>query len=156
MLSVELTCPGCHWRTLCGDEEIARRLRQLGLFRRAPDPPEELILELLKSHGARLACDHCRQQGLVVDQDAAGRDDDDWQTAVVCEVCRKAIPDERLQALPDAQRCVACQDAEDRGATAVEPDYCPKCGSLLELRVARGSGVTRYKLACTGQPPCRL
>lgn len=156
MLSVELTCRHCNWRTLCGDVEAARRLRALGLLRRAPDPPDDLVCELLKAHGQRLTCDNCRHPGLVIDFNPAAPDDDDWQTAVVCEVCRKPIPDERLQAVPGAKRCVACQDAEERGLAPTEPDFCPKCGALLELRVARGGGLTRYKLACTGRPPCRL
>lgn len=37
-----------------------------------------------------------------------------------------------------------------------EPEFCPKCGALLELRVSRGAGVTRYKQFCTGDPPYRL
>ena len=38
----------------------------------------------------------------------------------------------------------------------IEPDFCPNCGALVEVRVSRGSGITRYKRVCTGDPPCRL
>ena len=34
--------------------------------------------------------------------------------------------------------------------------FCPRCGSLVEIRVSRGSGITRYRRFCTGDPPCRL
>ena len=122
----------------------------------APDPPEELVRELLHAHGARLGCDRCRATGLKIGDGAAPGDAGDWLEAVVCEVCRQAIPDERLSVMPYAKRCVNCQDAEDRGQAPVEPDYCPKCGSLVELRVNRGGGITRYRRVCTGNPPCRL
>jgi len=156
MLSVQLECLDCGWWTLCGEAEIVRRLRKLGLFRRATNPPEELVREVLASHGARLACDRCRKTGLVVRLDMDQSDRGEWEQVVVCEICRAPIPPERLAAKPHAARCVACQDTADRGRLFVEPDYCPKCGSPLELRVSRGGGVTRYKLWCTGNPRCRL
>jgi hypothetical protein len=37
-----------------------------------------------------------------------------------------------------------------------EPEYCPHCGSLVELRTTRGSGITRDRRFCTGNPSCRL
>jgi Zn finger protein HypA/HybF involved in hydrogenase expression len=156
MLSVQLECRDCGWWTLCGETEIVRRLRKLGLFRRASDPPEKLVREVLASQGAHLACDRCGKTGLSVRLDADEGERGEWEQVVVCEICRQPIPPERLHFKPDATRCVACQDAADRGRTFVEPDYCPKCGSPLELRVSRGGGITRYKLWCTGNPPCRL
>jgi hypothetical protein len=155
MFSVELECSGCGWRTLCGEGEIVRRLRALGRFRRASDPPEEIVREVLRSHGSQLACDACGKIGLAVRLDAA-ESDDEWEQVVVCEMCRQPIPAERLEFNPNATRCAQCQDAADRGHSFVEPEYCPKCGSLLELRVSRGGGVTRYKMWCTGNPSCRL
>jgi RNA polymerase-binding transcription factor DksA len=86
------------------------------------------------------------------DADEAG----EWAQVIVCEICRQPIPDERLEFNPRATRCAACQDAADRGASFAEPEYCPKCGAIVELRVSRGGGVTRYKLWCTSNPPCRL
>lgn len=155
MLSAELTCRDCGWRTVCGEAEIARRLRKLGAFRRAPRPPEELVREVLASRSDELRCDQCRSANLAVTLDAASDDDGEWDQVVVCEVCRKPIPRERLEVVPGARRCAACQSAADVGALAAESEYCPKCGSLMELRVSR-SGVTRYKMVCTGNPPCRL
>jgi hypothetical protein len=156
MLSVQLECRGCSWWTLCGEAEITRRLRTLGLFRRATDPPEEMVREVLKSQGSRLPCDRCSKTGLSVRLDVDASERGEWEQVVVCEICREPIPLERLEIKPNATRCVACQDAADRGRSFVEPDYCPKCGSLLELRVSRAGGITRYKLWCTGNPSCRL
>jgi hypothetical protein len=156
MLSVQLDCSACGWRTLCGEAEILRRLRTGGQFRRATDPPEEIVREVLLAHSGALTCDECKTAGLRVTLDPVQDDGDEWEQAVVCEICREPIPAERLEIKPNATRCVACQDAADRGRSFVEPDYCPKCGSLLELRVSHGGGVTRYKLWCTGSPACRL
>jgi len=126
MFSVQLTCPDCQWRTVCGEEEIAKRLRKLGLLRRAAEPPVEMLQELLISHGSQLTCDQCKAVGLVIGDPAVEDDfDDDWQQAILCEVCRKPIPAERLEFMPKTTRCVDCQSAEDRGEVEEEFDYCP-------------------------------
>ena len=156
MLSVILRCPRCGWQTTCGREELAKRLRTLGLLRRAPNPPEDLLQELLPLHISRLICDECGEPGLATGTEPQELFEDDWQQAVVCQVCRQPIDPERLEVYPSAQRCVQCQDAEDRGLTPVEVDYCSRCGAVLELRVSRSGGVTRYKQFCTGNPACRL
>jgi Zn finger protein HypA/HybF involved in hydrogenase expression len=139
------------------------------LFRRAKQPPDDLVAELLRTNLHRLECDACHAIGLVIvaADDAAGgeslgndigatEDFDDWQQAILCKVCHQPIPPERLEVFPSSRTCVGCQDLADRGQSPVEPEFCPKCGALLELRVSRGGGVTRYKQFCTGSPPCRL
>ncbi len=156
MLSATLKCDKCGWQTCCGQQEIERRLRTLGLLRRAPHPPEDLVSELLAVNLSRLKCDACGFAGLLQvppEQTDAG---DDWQQAALCQICNEPIPPERLEVFPNAVRCVGCQDAEDRGVQSFEPEFCPKCGALVELRVSRGSGITHYKQFCTGNPPCRL
>ncbi|QDS98567.1 TraR/DksA C4-type zinc finger protein [Adhaeretor mobilis] len=158
MFSAQLTCSECQWRTVCGEEQVAKRLRKLGLLRRAAEPPVEMLQELLISHGSQLKCDQCEAVGLAVSDPAVDEFDEagDWQQAILCEVCRKPISEERLEFMPKATRCVKCQSAEDRGEVEEEFDYCPKCGSLMELRTSRGGGITRYKLFCTGSPSCRV
>ena len=165
MLSTILVCGKCGWRTVCGEDELARRLRVLGLLRRSPHPPPELVSELLRVNIHRLRCDACREPGLaLVTGDGSPRsklarvDDDegDWQQAVLCQVCHEPIPPERLEVLPNATRCAVCQTLADRGGEPAPVEYCPKCGALLEMRVSRVSGITRYKQFCTGNPPCRL
>lgn len=167
MLSNILACGKCGWRTVCGEEELARRLRTLGLLRRSPHPPPELVSELLRVNVHRLACDACHHVGLTVigADDGASRpisafaaedEEGDWQQAVICQICRQPIDPERLEVFPDSKRCAKCQTIADRGAEPVPPEFCPKCGALLEIRVSRGGGITRYKQFCTGNPPCRL
>jgi hypothetical protein len=156
LLAVELECAVCRWRTVCGEAEIVRRLRALGLFRRAPEPPEDVVVEMLRSSGRRLPCDQCGATGLTLRIGGENDDGDEWEQVILCEICRQPIPPERLEFNPTATRCAACQDAADRGASFVEPEYCPKCGAVVELRVSRSAGITRYKLWCTGNPPCRL
>lgn len=161
MLSTILACPKCGWQTTCGEDEQARRLRTLGLLRRAPHPPTELISELLRLNVHRLTCDACHSTGLFSPAVSAGtmagsEDLGDWQQARICEVCREPISPDRLEIFPTARRCAKCQDLADRGAEAPPIDYCPKCGAVLQMRVSRGGGITRYKQFCTGDPPCRL
>ena len=82
MLTATLSCLGCGWRTVCGAEQLALRLRRLGLLRRAPHPPDEVVGELLAVHVERLMCDSCGAAGLVVlprDECDSG---DYWQQAV--------------------------------------------------------------------------
>ena len=155
MFSTTLRCENCGWQRICGQAEIEQRLRKLGFLRRASHPPEELVRELLGLHRAKLKCDACGEDGLLLGP-AENLDDADWQAAKLCEVCREPIPSERLEVLPQAVRCVKCQDSEDRGEAESEVDYCPQCGAVLELRVSRSGGLTRYKQICTGIPACRL
>ena len=156
MLSATIGCKACGWQTCCGQQEVERRLRKLGLLRRAPHPPEDLVSELLSRNLSRLECDSCGSTGLLLVSDDVAEAQDDWQQAALCQICDQPIPLERLEVYPGAERCVACQDAEERGVQTFEPDFCPKCGALLELRVSRGGGIARYKQFCTGDPPCRL
>jgi len=122
------------------------------MLRRSRPQDREELLELLHGAAPSLVCPECGEAGLRV---TAIEDDGNWQDAVTCEICRQPIPPERLEALPGATRCVACQRDEETGRLAAEPQYCAKCGAPLVLRVSSGRGLTRYKLFCTGQPPCR-
>lgn len=156
MLSKQLHCPGCGYQTTLGADDIAVRLRLLGHLRRDADPDEGVLAELLASSAQNMTCPTCKSVGLGVSDTAAQDDADDWQAAVLCEVCSQPIPEERLEFAPDAKRCVDCQQKAELGTLPEEPDFCPRCGSLVELRVSRGAGLTRYKRFCTGDPPCRL
>jgi RNA polymerase-binding transcription factor DksA len=155
-----LVCPRCDWCRHCLAADLLQRLQKLGVCRRANEPPVELLTELLPTYADRLLCDQCGQAGLTVQQngtDTLSRNDldqEDWQQAIVCEVCHQPISSERIEVFPQAKRCVSCQDQADRGTEPIEPDFCPKCGALVELRVSRGSGLTRYKQFCTAG--CRL
>jgi DnaK suppressor protein len=53
---------------------------------------------------------------------AAALDRLDAGTYGRCEGCGKAIPEERLKAMPYASRCVACEEREEQeGAPAINP-----------------------------------
>jgi hypothetical protein len=155
VFSYELRCRRCGWRTVCGRDDAAARLRLVGLLRREPDPAEDVVAALLVEAAPRMTCPICKEKGLSASPTYAG--DDDWQAAVLCEVCRSPIPPERLEAVPGTRRCTACQGSAEAGRLIEEePEYCPHCGALVELRVSRGGGITRYRRFCTGDPPCRL
>lgn len=159
VISIELTCRNCAWRTVCGRIDAIDRLRSIGLLRRDPDPANELIAELMLSSAGRFACPVCRQSELSAKPatEAPDGNDDDWQAAVLCEICRQPIPPARLEALPGAKRCLKCQEHAETGQAAVDDvEYCPHCGALVEIRVGGGRGITHYKRFCTGDPPCRL
>ncbi|MEX0611505.1 MAG: TraR/DksA C4-type zinc finger protein [Pirellulales bacterium] len=155
MFSYELKCRRCGWRTICGRDDAVARLQLIGLLRREPDPDDDLVAVLLVEAAPRMSCPICKEKRLSASPADAG-DDGDWQAAVLCEVCRAPIPPERLEAVPDTKRCAACQGKAETGQLADEPEYCPHCGAVVEIRVSRGAGITRYKRFCTGEPPCRL
>ena len=149
------------WRTVCGPADAASRLRLIGQLRREKEPDEDSLAELLIDAAPRMTCPGCRAKGTLhathTDELPDEWDDRDWQAAVLCEVCREPIPPERLEVLPESRRCVTCQGQTERGTLPdEEPEFCPKCGALVELRVSRGTGITRYKRFCTGVPACRL
>lgn len=156
VFSYELTCRRCGWRTICGRDDAVGRLRLIGLLRREPDPDDELIAALLVEAAPRMTCPICKEKSLS-SSPTDGMDDSDWQAAVLCEVCRAPISPERREAIPNAKRCARCQGIAETGQlNESEPDYCPNCGAIMEIRVSRGGGITRYKRFCTGDPPCRL
>jgi hypothetical protein len=159
VLSIELICGLCHWRTVCGRDDAVARLRLIGLLRREPDPADELLATLLVDAASRMTCPICKEKRLLalpLDSDDVA-EDADWQATVLCEICRAEIPSERLEALAGVRRCVGCQGKSEAGLAVDDtPEYCPQCGAVVELRVSRCSGITRYKRFCTGNPPCRL
>jgi len=155
MFSYELECSHCGWRTVCGLGDAIGRLKLIGLLRRDTEPEEELVAALLLEAAPRMTCPLCKEKRLTARAHEAS-EEDDWQAAVLCEICREPIDPERLEAIPGTKRCALCQGKAEAGRLEDEPDYCPQCGSIVELRVSRGSGITRYKRVCTGQPACRL
>jgi Prokaryotic dksA/traR C4-type zinc finger len=159
VVSIELVCANCHWRTVCGRSEAISRLRGIGLLRREPDPDDELLSVLMFDSVRRLTCPDCRERRLSarrLESDVSA-DDDPWQEAVLCETCRQPIAPERLEALPGVTQCMACQQKSEAGELPAESvEYCPNCGAPLAVRVSRGAGIARYKRFCTGNPPCRL
>ena len=157
MIPFELICRRCGWRTVSGRDDAIARLRLIGVLRRASEPDDALVSELFVEAAPRMTCPICKEKSLYALPATDDVDKGDWQAAVLCEVCRQPIPPERLDAIPNARRCAVCQSQAEEGKPIEdEPEYCPQCGALVELRVSRGSGIARYKYFCTGNPPCRL
>lgn len=155
MFSYELKCRECQWRTVLGVAEAVSRLRLIGLLRREEAPEDAIVAELLTDSAPRMTCPVCKEKRLF----AVPTDVDDgleWFTAVLCENCRQPIDPERIDAIPHVKHCATCQRQAEAGMLTDEPDYCPQCGGLVELRVSRSGGITRYKRFCTSNPPCRL
>jgi hypothetical protein len=138
-------------------DDASARLRLLGLLRREPDPNGELVSALFVEAAPRMTCPICKEKSLSAAPADPLDDGDNWQAEVLCEICRTPIAPERLEAVPDTKRCAKCQGRSESGRLGdVDPEFCPHCGSLVEIRVSRGSGITRYQRVCTGSPPCRL
>jgi len=149
----ELRCPQCSWTEVCGTEGMIRGLLTIGKIRHGREPDLEILIELFQAMVGQMACPECGAKGLAV---APVDDEADWPDERPCAVCGRLISAERLEALPNATLCAACQRAEEEGRAPVEQEYCPRCGSPMTLRPTTTGGVTRYKLVCTGNPPCRL
>jgi hypothetical protein len=158
VFSYELTCRKCGWRTVCGRDDAVARLRIIGQLRREREPDEALVEALLVEAAPRMTCPICKEKTLFArPSQALDEESGDLQAAVLCEICREPIAPERLEAIPGTQRCAVCAaKAESGHLPEIEPDYCPHCGALVEVRISRGSGITRYRRVCTGDPPCRL
>ena len=76
----------------------------------------------------------------------------------LCELCRKPIPAARSEAIPNATRCVECQDADERqeGPDDDELGSCPRCGCSLVWRQGAPAGsTTKYFIGCSAFPECR-
>ncbi len=143
---LELTCRVCGHRTVVGPTQMLERLRDVGMLRREKEPDLHLVHELFVARLDQLACDACHQVGLqwqLLDDW-----EDDWQQGRDCEVCHQRIPAERLEVFPDTRRCRDCQQSAERGEDSAEPEYCPRCGAIMQLRLQRGSGITRYVMSC--------
>lgn len=149
----ELRCRQCSWTEVCGTEGMVRWLLKVKKIRPGREPDLEILVELFHAVAGQLACPECGATGLTI---ALADDSADWPEDRPCAACGKLISSERLEAIPDATLCAACQNAEEEGRPRVDLEYCPKCGALMTLRPTKTGGLTRYKLVCTANPPCRL
>ena len=143
----ELTCPTCAAVESCGYAQMLTRLQEVGVMRRSKDPEPAIVRELFESTAERFACASCQHIGLSVRTGPV----DDWSDAheaVACKDCRQIIPRERLEIFPGTKLCAACQQRDDAGAND-EPEYCPRCGNIMSVRLK--SGTSRYVLSC---PQC--
>jgi hypothetical protein len=133
---------------------MAHWLQRLGKIRAARKPEPEILAELFRAAAGQFTCPECGHIGLFVAPDE--EDDGQWPGPRPCSICGKPIPQERLEAVPDATLCMACQARDESGSPPGEVEYCPKCGSPMEIRLGRSPGISRYVMTCTKNPPCRL
>ncbi|NQT39130.1 MAG: TraR/DksA C4-type zinc finger protein [Planctomycetes bacterium] len=148
----ELSCPACSWSETCGPPEVVAWMLRARKIRDGAPPEPEILCELFLAAASALTCPECGGAGLAV---AEVDDGGDWPEPAACQGCGRPIPAERLEVLPGAELCAACQQDEEQGRGPKEVDYCPRCGSPMEVRASRGAGITRYLLVCTAIPRCR-
>src|SRR4051812_9458944 len=124
MFSYQLTCRNCGWRTICGRDDAARRLRIVGQLRRAREPEDGLVETLFVEAAPQMTCPLCKEKTLFArPSQVLEAEDGDWQTAVLCEICREPIAPERLDAIPVTKRCAACAAKVESGQfDEIEPD----------------------------------
>ena len=140
---LELKCSRCGRRDLLDLVESLGRLRELGMLKRAEQPTWDVILELLVAVRDRLICGRCGAAGLQVGPYEEHADV--WDERPACSDCGRPIEPERLELFPGASRCAACQRQQEAGRA--EPEFCPRCGEIMQLRAVAAS-VTRYRLRC--------
>ena len=149
----DLICPQCQARESLRPDQLLHRLRNAGVLRRAKDPDVDEIVQLAQANLARLTCASCGHVGLQLDESASNVDaDEDWGDPKPCERCKALIPAERLELFPGTTLCVKCQQASERGDDGGAVEYCPRCGNIVQMRKARGDGISRYVMEC---PSCR-
>ena len=80
----------------------------------------------------------------------------------LCLVCKRPIHPERLEAIPNATKCVKCQSIAESASpnSAVTSLDCPRCTkngfrSRLVWRTARDPNISGYFLGCSRFPDCR-
>ncbi len=140
-----ITCTSCDDRRIVGSEEMAKRLRASGKLRRDAKPDSQLVLELFLQELASESCTQCGCRSFTVSD--YEMDENDWGDPILCEVCKKEVPPERLEIFPNEKRCAAC-----KGKPAVDeeqPEFCDSCGGLMVLRQRGGAGITAYAMVCS-------
>lgn len=152
-ISHELRCAACGWVECCGPPAILRWLQSAGLLRRNKSADVAEQVELLRVTAPRLTCPTCGHTGLELTEHTD--DDRDWPGTRRCADCNRPIDPERVDALPNATLCAACQGKEDREGGAGPVEYCPRCGSPMIVRRGGGTGITRYEQVCSDWPRCR-
>lgn len=151
---LELRCPQCRRRETCGPQQIVDWLLKARKLRPNRVPELEILYELFAAAAGQFTCPGCKHAGL----DVANALDDvhAFPPAPACAACGLAIEPERVEAIPNVRFCAACQRKRESGRPVEEKDYCPRCGSPMEVRVIQDGARTRYVLGCSARPPCSL
>lgn len=153
-LVVDVRCDQCGTHHLLDAAGALQWLRSLGRVRSQQAWEAEVVFEVIRGIADELQCRECGVRGVFVG--VPREEGEDWPEARPCRECGRPIPPERLEALPEAVRCVDCQQRIEMGDDPAQAEYCPKCGSQMVLRLSRGGGITRHTMQCSNVPPCRL
>jgi ssDNA-binding Zn-finger/Zn-ribbon topoisomerase 1 len=149
-----VACSSCDFQQYWGIEAVARALIRIGKLRPTAEFHPDIFCELFKAHRRSILCPSCGESRMAIRE--ARREEITWDDAVRCEECGKEIPAARLEAVPGTTVCVGCLERREKGVQTPEHiEYCPRCGSPMELRPDRSSGITRYVSTCTARPACR-
>jgi predicted RNA-binding Zn-ribbon protein involved in translation (DUF1610 family) len=146
-LEFDLRCPACGWITICAPSQMADWLLRYRRIKNTRQNEPDMLAELFRVSVGSFACPQCGHEGLVA-KPSEPLDNERWGEARKCESCGAPIPAERLEVFPDSRLCVACQNRAERGEPTGPAEYCPRCGSIMELSQSRGSGITRYVMTC--------
>ncbi len=133
---------------------MAEWLREVGRIRPGREMEPEILYEVFRAAAAGLRCRQCGETGMAVTTAADERVE--WPGAGTCAKCGRPIGRERLEAVPGATCCAACQNDQERGRSRADRDHCPRCGAPMEVRAVPHGRGTRYVLACSANPPCPL
>lgn len=144
----ELTCTACGQREVAGPLQMLERLRAAGMLKREKEPDWEVVRELFRTRSNVRRCAACGAATTM--RPAETEEDVDWGDRRACERCRTLIPPERLELFPKATLCAACQQLCDRTPDQADPEFCPRCGEIMLIRLSRSSGIARYVLQCPG------
>jgi hypothetical protein len=149
-------CPACSHSEDTPQDVLYQRLRGAGLLRRvSADEAQDIpyLLELARSVKSQLTCPDCgsgNYSPALAGDDAAT----EWGDSRKCIRCKAAISAERLEIFPDATLCAACQQKDEcaeADSAEYSEEYCPRCGTPMQVRPRRGRGIVAYELAC---PSC--
>ncbi len=145
--NMDVCCATCGHVRSVSLGQMVEHLRGLGMFKRQKEPDPQLVCELYASQIPLLRCGECGRIGFDAHAEEE-LDDAQWGGLRACEVCGQAIVAERLEVFPDTRRCTGCQGVADRGEDAVDTEYCPRCGAIMEMRLRGGAGITGYAMRC--------
>jgi len=144
-------CPACSHAEETSQDVLFQRLRGAGLLRRVEAEEArdlDFLLQLAGSAKGKLLCPSCGAANYL--PELAGDEGAAWGDVRKCAGCGSTIAPERLEVFPDTMLCPACQQKSERG-TSGEAEYCPRCGTPMQVRQRRGRGIAAYELAC---PSC--
>jgi predicted RNA-binding Zn-ribbon protein involved in translation (DUF1610 family) len=127
-------------------------LLRAGMLRRNAKPSLGEMRELLPTAAPALTCPDCGHSGLLVGNES--EEEASWPGTRRCQSCGQPIQPERLEVFPAAELCVSCQGRADRGLPQQSDEFCPRCGSRMELRPTRRKGITRQEMLCS-DPRCQ-